>query len=768
MSDDVLAGKVVNEVIAKADPIADPKNPDQPKTPEAEDSVEDETDDVDYEISVVKTSDVEEGEKVALGETITYTIVVTNEGNVPFHNVVVTDEWTGDVWTIEVLDVDETVTFTTTYVVTSDDILAGKVVNEVTVEADEIEDPKNPDDPKKPEDDDDEEDETDDVDYELEVIKTSDVKEGETVGLGETITYTIAVTNKGNVPYYNVKVVDEWTNDEWTIDVLAVGETKTFTATYIVKESDLIKGSVLNEVTVKADPIDDPKNPDEPKTPEDEDDIEDPTDATKPSLFITKKTVSTPANGESYALGETISYEITVLNNGNLTITDIVVTDELTGDTWTIAKLEVGEMSEVLKTSYVVTEEDILAGSVLNVATATGKTEDPENPKPTVTPGDIEDPTDEPDPDFDLEKTLINLPEKGYFTVGEKAVYEIVVKNVGNLTLTDIVVTEDLMDAVFVSANDARATVNGATATISELKPGEAVTLTAEYVVKIEDLSTDLRNFISGSGHGPVDPEEDDDNEVTPVDDLTVVAGSKIWDDVDNAYGTRPESITVRLYADNVEIRQAVVTEADGWKFSFDMLPKHNTDGTEIVYFVTEDAIIGYNTEYALDSFDITNSLTEHVLTIRYWYYEIGGEVAAETHESIRKYGEPYDVESPYVIGHSPDAVSIAGIITEDVSYDVIYTRNKYKIVIEYMYLDGTYVWPRITETLYYEDPYEFWTPELEGYTPNYQLIKGNMPHYDLYFKVIYVPDETDIIIEEYGVPLGVGTVEMNVGECFE
>ena len=145
-----------------------------------------------------------------------------------------------------------------------------------------------------------------------------------------------------------------------------------------------------------------------------------------------------------------------------------------------------------------------------------------------------------------------------------------------------------------------------------------------------------------------------------------------------------------------------------------------------------------------------------------------GGEVAAETHESIRKYGEPYDVESPYVIGHSPDAVSIAGIITEDVSYDVIYTRNKYKIVIEYMYLDGTYVWPRITETLYYEDPYEFWTPELEGYTPNYQLIKGNMPHYDLYFKVIYVPDETDIIIEEYGVPLGVGTVEMNVGECFE
>jgi uncharacterized repeat protein (TIGR01451 family) len=41
-------------------------------------------------------------------------------------------------------------------------------------------------------------------------------------------------------------------------------------------------------------------------------------------------TTSTPANGAGYILGEEITYKITVTNDGNLTITDITLTDELT------------------------------------------------------------------------------------------------------------------------------------------------------------------------------------------------------------------------------------------------------------------------------------------------------------------------------------------------------------------------------------------------------------------------------------------------------
>ena len=51
----------------------------------------------------------------------------------------------------------------------------------------------------------------------------------------------------------------------------------------------------------------------------------------------TKTATSKPANGEAYALGETITYEITVTNEGKtLTLSNILVTDKLTGDEWVI------------------------------------------------------------------------------------------------------------------------------------------------------------------------------------------------------------------------------------------------------------------------------------------------------------------------------------------------------------------------------------------------------------------------------------------------
>jgi len=40
------------------------------------------------------------------------------------------------------------------------------------------------------------------------------------------------------------------------------------------------------------------------------------------------------------------------------------------------------------------------------------------------------------------------------------------------------------------------------------------------------------------------------------------------------------------------------------------------------------------------------------------------------------------------------------------------------------------------------------------------------MPGRDLKYTVIYVPET--VIIEDYGVPLDLGNVVMNVGDCFE
>ena len=100
-------------------------------------------------LNVTKTSDVPDGQKAALGQTITYTIKVQNAGNVPYTNVKVEDPLTKLTATIETLAVGETKTFTTEYVVTEADVLKGSVLNTATATGDEIKDPKS-DEPKEP------------------------------------------------------------------------------------------------------------------------------------------------------------------------------------------------------------------------------------------------------------------------------------------------------------------------------------------------------------------------------------------------------------------------------------------------------------------------------------------------------------------------------------------------------------------------------------------------------------------------------------------
>jgi len=89
--------------------------------------------------------------------------------------------------------------------------------------------------------------------------------------------------------------------------------------------------------------------------------------------------------------------------------------------------------------------------------------------------------------------------------------------------------------------------------------------------------------------------------------ETTTVAGGKTWDDRDNQDGARPEKITVRLLADGTEKASKDVTAADGWKWSFDNLPKYAA-GKEISYTVTEDAVAGYQS--VVSDYNITNTHT--------------------------------------------------------------------------------------------------------------------------------------------------------------
>ena len=90
--------------------------------------------------------------------------------------------------------------------------------------------------------------------------------------------------------------------------------------------------------------------------------------------------------------------------------------------------------------------------------------------------------------------------------------------------------------------------------------------------------------------------------------EVTVINGTKTWDDNDNQDGARPESITIRLLANGSEIQTVTVTEEDDWSWHFEDLPKYENGGSEITYSITEDAVPDYTAVYS--GYDVTNTHT--------------------------------------------------------------------------------------------------------------------------------------------------------------
>ena len=147
------------------------------------------------------------------------------------------------------------------------------------------------------------------------------------------------------------------------------------------------------------------------------------------------------------------------------------------------------------------------------------------------------------------------------------------------------------------------------------------------------------------------------------------VAGSKTWDDGDNQDGIRPTSITINLLANGVEIREATVTAANGWAWSFDSLPAYS-NGVAIVYTITEDEVAGYTTTY--NGYNVINSHSPAVGTLILNKRAVGANVPETAEFTVTgphnysktvTYGE--FKEGSYVIADIPVGVYT---FTEDVA----------------------------------------------------------------------------------------------------
>ncbi len=570
---DITAGQVTNVATAKGDEVPDPKDPENPKKPEGGDSTTDLTEKAEPSLGVVKeaTSKPKDGKAYTLGEEVTYTITVTNNGNVTIKDIVVEDTLTGLKETIDELkpigDGVSTeginyVTFTTTHVITQEDILAGTYVNVATA--------KGTDPSGKPVEGEGEETITpEDLDTTLTVVKTSDVEEGAKAALGQTIHYTITVKNDGNVDYSNVVVTDKLAglknieaDDEnatvnaeegtVTIPTLAVGQTVTITAEYTVTPEDILNGSVLNTATAKGDDVPDPKDPDDPKKPEGGDEKKDDTEDPAPAVAITKVTTSTSADAVGYAEDETITYNIQATNTGNVTLHDVVITDEKTGDTWNVGTLVPDEKTDVYNASYKVTQADILVGEVENTAVVVGTPAQAEKeaevttqaleevvPDNTVTASaTVADPTVKASSALEVTKTVtsqgstitIDGKDVNGYRVGDTIEFNIHVENTGNITVNNIVVNDvPTLDAgspkgsiTIAASADGKYTVDGSTATIKTLAPKESVDIKASYLVMAGDGTVNgnqLYNaaFATGTSEDPNNPQPGDSSKTDPV-----------------------------------------------------------------------------------------------------------------------------------------------------------------------------------------------------------------------------------------------------------
>jgi len=93
---------------------------------------------------------------------------------------------------------------------------------------------------------------------------------------------------------------------------------------------------------------------------------------------------------------------------------------------------------------------------------------------------------------------------------------------------------------------------------------------------------------------------------------LVNVNGEKTWNDLMG----RPESITINLLQNGVEIDDMVVEENEEgkWTYSFTELPEFDDDGITYLYSVTEDALAGY--EPTVDGYNILNRQLQGTLRI--------------------------------------------------------------------------------------------------------------------------------------------------------
>ena len=472
--------------------------------------------DNDGKLSVVKTvtSITDNGDGIdSAGDIINYDITVTNTGHSDLTLVNITDPLTGASFFISNLSQGSSTTKSTTYTLTQPDIDNGSVCNTAEVSyqtpdgnsytnySDDGSNVANSDDPGDTEPDNDPDTPTCTnftIKPYMTVYKTgafgpgNDTNANGMVDAGETVRYTITITNTGNVTLSNIQITDAYPGATVTsgtpIPNLAPGAIATVTVDQTVTQAAIDSGAICNQATIT---YDDPLGNtytnlsddgfglgSEQDSSADNDPDNDPDDETCLSdLSVSKVSVDkvidgsitdVNANGMIDA-GDVIHYKITVTNIGNTNLSNVIVNDDMADYNHTIEAMAPGQ-TETLTVDYTLIQNDLDVGDVCNTAivlydTPAGHTytnysddgegigPDNDNPLDTEPDNDRDDPTCthiEPIPTMKVIKTgiLVDDNGNGREDAGETVKFTITITNTGNVTLTNVTVDDAMIGLV--------------------------------------------------------------------------------------------------------------------------------------------------------------------------------------------------------------------------------------------------------------------------------------------------------------------------------
>ena len=473
--------------------------------------------------------------------------------------------------------------------------------------------------------------------------------------LGEPVTFTISVKNIYNTPKtitLTEKANVKFSNGENAIEFKDVpaGETVTAEATYTITSEDILEGVFHNTVTADFTGGGSWKATDDVTTAE--------LDTT---LNVTK--TSDVPEGQKAALGQKITYTIKVQNAGNVPYTNVKVEDPLTGLKETIKTLPVGE-TETFTTEYVVTEADVLKGSVLNTATAKGdEIKDPKSDEPKEPNGgdEVETPTFAP---------------------------------------------------ITIKPKDVTATYNGAAIT------GKDVEITSGKLLEGHKLSA----AVIGSG---------------------VNAGSY-------ELTLDPEKITI-VDANNKDVSEM---------YARTILPGKLIINKRSVLITSPSATKTYD----------GSALTRPAVTITGDGFVPGELAKAEATGSITNVGSTpntirYTTTGAFNAANYSIALSVGTLtVTEKPKPE---PRRTFNLTINYVYQNGKRAAASYNRGgLKNGETFDITSPVIAGYTASETVVSGTIYNRDIKVTVIYTADGVNL--DDYGVPLGLGNITMNVGDCFE